>query len=85
MDLDPNTERLTGINRWTDTNIVDRSVCKKARREDEGIDGLSGQKRSRTVVGAPQEQLINGCCDVVKGKVAAWSQGRLMKMEAVGP
>ena len=25
--------------------------------------------------GGPQERLINGCCDVVKGKAAAWDEG----------
>lgn len=39
----PPTLRLTGINRETDTSIVDRSVCKRAWGGDEGIDSLSGR------------------------------------------
>lgn len=42
-------------------------------------------KKEQDGCGVPQERLINGCCDVLKGKVAAWGEGRLMKMDAAGP
>lgn len=55
------------MNRKTDTSTVDKRGGKTAAGEDEGIDGLSGLNG----YGGPQERLINGCYDVVKGKAAA--------------
>lgn len=35
-------------------------------------------KEDQDGCGSPREHLINGCCDVVKGKETAWGEGRLM-------
>lgn len=32
-------------------------------------------KEEQGCCAGPQEWLINGCCEVVKGKVAAWGEG----------
>lgn len=42
VNSETHTLRLTGINRETDTFVVDRSVCGRAWGGDAGIDGLSG-------------------------------------------
>lgn len=63
------------MNRQTDSFIVDKSRGRKAGGEDEGIVSPGSYKEEQDGCGGPQEQLINGCSDVVKGKVAAWSEG----------